>query len=175
MPQDFDDFFLKEYQRISEAYFSTMNSISQFMKHYVALASIPLALAALFGRPGYVRESVQGVLTANPAVALFLLLLICAVSFLLALYLFGLHLDAVLYAKTINGVRGYFAAQRGATISGTQFRQIERLMVLPIDPREPSFFSGTIWALVSIFGLIVGDRVKPHESEAVSVDSPLPA
>ena len=46
----FDDFFLKEYERISEAYFSTMNSISQFMRHYLAVASLPPAIVVLFGR-----------------------------------------------------------------------------------------------------------------------------
>jgi hypothetical protein len=46
----FDDFFLKEYERISEAYFSTMNPISQFMRHYLAVASLPPAIVALFGR-----------------------------------------------------------------------------------------------------------------------------
>lgn len=85
----FDDFFLKEYERISEAHFSTQASISQFMRHYIAVASVPLALVVLLAEPGG-ANGIMGYLRLHPATAMVPLLGVSAVGFFLSIYVMRL-------------------------------------------------------------------------------------
>src|SRR5262245_38859266 len=41
----FENFLLAEYNNIAQAHFNTVDSLSNFVKHYIAIASIPFALA----------------------------------------------------------------------------------------------------------------------------------
>jgi hypothetical protein len=144
----FDDFFLKEYERISEAYFSTMNSISQFMRHYLAVASLPPAIVVLFGRNDP-NNTIGTFLREHPTPLIVLLLGVSVLGLLLALYLIGLHHDAVLYARTVNGVRQHFVAKLPA--DGPR-----PTMVLPIDQTRPSFMDTKLRFIVGAFALVDG-------------------
>jgi hypothetical protein len=150
MAADFDDFFLKEYERISEAYFSTMNSISQFMKHYLVVASLPIAFLAFLVRPQDAHGPVD-FLQHHPDVVLVALLSISAIGYCLSVYLMGLHFDAILYARTVNGVRQHFFSR-----ATDDEAKIEHRRVLPIDPAVPSYYKGYFLAVVFAFALTNG-------------------
>jgi hypothetical protein len=144
----FDDFFMKEYERISEAYFSTMNSISQFMRHYLAVASLPPAVVVLFGRNDP-NNTVGTFLKAHPTPLPVLLLGVSTLGLLLALYLIGLHHDAVLYARTVNAVRAHFVGK-------LRPEDPRPTMVLPIDQTRPSFKDTKLRFIVGAFALVDG-------------------
>ena len=145
MPQDFDDFYLKEYERISEAYFSTMNSIAQFIGFYLAVASLPPAAVVIFGKPAD-SEAILTVMKGSPLVlGLLPLFGVSLVGTFLAAYVIALRHDATLYARSVNGVRAYFVAKANPKPSG---------IVLPIDTGKPSF-RGSRFVLVVIAVAIV--------------------
>ncbi len=137
MPQDFDDFLIKEYDRISEAHFSTMTAIAQFMRLYLAVASVPPAAIAFLAKPAEAGGIVD-VLRNNPSLALVPLLAISIVGILLAGYVISLQNDAALYARTVNGVRAHFVDKAGAATAS-------KAIVLPTDRNKPSFFSTRIY------------------------------
>lgn len=146
MPQDFDDFLLKEYERISEAYFSTMNSIAQFIGFYLTVASVPAAAIVIFGEPSE-SEALVALLRGSPAVLGLLPLM--AVSFVgtcLSVFVIALKHDAVLYARAVNGVRAYFEAQATTDVG--------EYLVLPRKRDSPSFsgsrFRYVICALATV-------------------------
>src|SRR5688572_23874413 len=43
-----EQFLLAEYNNIAQAHFNTVDSLANFIKHYIAIASIPFAVAAVF-------------------------------------------------------------------------------------------------------------------------------
>lgn len=58
--------------------------------------------------------------------------------------------DTVLYARTVNGIRRYFYEE-----SGIDFDQKLSIMVLPQNPRLPSYFEkGYFLPVVSAFGIV---------------------
>jgi len=148
MSHDFDDFFLREYDRISEAYFKTVASISEFMKHYMTIVSVPPALLVLMAKPQEMAPVVQ-ILRQHPLAACLPLLVIAVVGFFLCRYLIALALNAHLYARTVNGVRAHFAAKIPTDDGLTPSR-----IVLPLSTKVPSFSSGTINHVVVAMAIV---------------------
>lgn len=146
MSAGFDDFLLKEYERISEAHFSAWNSISQFIRYYFVVASVPPAIAALLSRPMEGKEIIA-YLQLHPFLASGPLFAISVVGFLLSLYVMGLHHDAILYARTVNGVRSYFAAKDP---------DAKKYLVLPVDTSTPHFKGLRPMFLAIAFAIVNG-------------------
>lgn len=103
-----DEFQIAEYQNIANAHFSMVTSISHFFQYYLIIAALPVSAAAVLFRlapasasgdlmPDSYRPAITGVFTV-----------IALVGFLVMIYVVNLRLDALLYARTVNGVRGYF-------------------------------------------------------------------
>src|SRR5688572_20011928 len=44
----FEEFLLAEYTNIAQAHFNTVDSVSNFVKHYLLIASAPIFLVVLF-------------------------------------------------------------------------------------------------------------------------------
>jgi hypothetical protein len=78
-----------------------------------------------------------------------LLLGVSTLGLLLALYLIGLHHDAVLYARTVNAVRAHFVGK-------LQPEDPRPTMVLPIDQTRPSFTETKLRFIVAAFALVDG-------------------
>src|SRR4051812_21065304 len=136
---DFDDFFLKEYDRISEAYFKIVASVSEFMKHYLTIVSVPPALLVIFGKPEAVGPVLE-LMRRHPFVSCLPFFVVSLVGFFLCRYLIALALNAHLYARTVNGIRAHFVAK----VKATELAEVRRRIVLPEDTTKPSFKSGTI-------------------------------
>lgn len=142
MPPDFDSFFLKEYDRISEAYFKTVATIAEFMRHYLTIVAVPPAVAVVFAKPQEMGPLVEWC-RQNPFIATAPLFLIAAIGYCLCGYLLALSLNARLYARSVNGIRAHFSSH----LDDSALRQI----VLPRDKSVPSYREGTFnWVFLAI-------------------------
>ncbi len=141
----FEQFLLAEYDHIANAHFSTVNSISSFFQYYLIIASLPFSAVAVFlGLSNF--GDVGFALTFD--IRLFLTLITVAVA-LVGLcvlgYISNLRLDALLYARTVNGVRDYFwtVAELAPVIE-------KRIRVLPRDIAKPAYWEPKYFLLVVV-------------------------
>jgi uncharacterized HAD superfamily protein len=105
----FEDFLLTEYQNIVQAHFNTINAISAFIGHYIVIVSLPISAAVIFLRPTEFKNSgIAEFLKQYPSIPLVFFTLAAAVGWAVLGYVINLRHDAVLYARTVNGIRKYF-------------------------------------------------------------------
>jgi len=137
-PVGFDDgiaeFLRSEYETIAAAHFQTVAAISSFAKHYLAVVGVPIPVAALalkflgdeggWAKPGAVSALL-------PAAAL----VVGAVGVCLMCYVSCLRFDAILYARTVNRIRGFFFER-----SDMPYRDELRFRQLPVSRRVPRYF-----------------------------------
>lgn len=140
-----DEFLLAEYDHISQAHFNTVVAISQFFQYYLIIASVPLSAAVVFGDVSewFVDPVLRGKLANNSlAVALGLTCLsfvgICVMG-----YIISLRHDALLYARTVNGIRKHFFNGSGLTAEEEQ-----RIRVLPRSTHLPQYFEPRFFLFV---------------------------
>ena len=145
----YEDFLLKEYDNIAQAHFNTVSTISTFFKHYLLIVSLPIPLLAWVLKPlaedtsGKTATSVlESLRHAVPLGAI----LIAVIGFFVMCYIANLRFDAILYARTVNGIRKYFSGR-----SDVPFEEEVCVRVLPrskYQPRymEPTFF---LWVILA--------------------------
>jgi uncharacterized HAD superfamily protein len=131
---NFGKFLLKEYDNIAAAHFNTVDTIATFFKHYLLIVSLPLPLfavvfmlannGAMSGVPALMKLAVAGMASVIALVGL------CVMG-----YIVNLRFDAILYARTVNGIRGYFSHR-----SGLQVEDERHFRVLPRSIHIPSYF-----------------------------------
>lgn len=153
MRNNASDFMHQEYDRISKAYFGLSNRIVDMLKVYLALLGLPLtALAALGPESGGKAVYID---TFPPVVA-GLLLVLALLGFLVALTIVSMRLDQIMYARTINSVRRYFADIGSDPSCGAS--PIVQYLVLPTSDAKPAFFEAwrtTFWQVVML-GIVNG-------------------
>lgn len=138
----FQDFLLAEYQFLANAHFNTINTISEFFKQYILIVSLPLSLAVVFLKPAELKTSgVLEYLGSHPWFPLILMLLIVVVGLGVLGYVVNLRFDALLYARSVNGIRKSFYENSGLNIEDQL-----RCRVMPTSTHlpkyvEPHFFS----------------------------------
>jgi len=104
----FQDFLLAEYSNIAEAYFKMLDTISSFFQHYLTIMSVPIALIVVFSNLGSRgADFTTIVLELSPLIAV-LFFVISMVGLCVMWYIVALRSDALLYARTINGIRKHF-------------------------------------------------------------------
>jgi uncharacterized HAD superfamily protein len=148
----YEEFLLKEYDNIAQAHFNTVSTISTFFKHYLLVVSLPIPLLA------WVLKSGTDSTGKGPASVLDDLglgvplgaILIAVIGFCVMCYIANLRFDAILYARTVNGIRKYFAGR-----SGVPFEEEFRVRVLPRSTHQPRYFEGAyfLWVILAL-GLI---------------------
>lgn len=84
----------------------------------------------------------------HPALVTAPLIAVGVVGFCLCAYVIALHHDAVLYARTVNGIRAYFVAR------ATDEEKKSIVRVLPTDPNYPKFGGGTFGYVVMTFATV---------------------
>jgi uncharacterized HAD superfamily protein len=130
-----EDFLLAEYQYLAQAHFNTINSISEFFKQYVLIVSLPISAAVVFLKPADLRAS--GILTYldnYPSIPLALSMLVGAVGLGVLVYVANLRFDALLYARSVNGIRKSFYKASGISIE-----EELRVRVLPTSTAFPRY------------------------------------
>jgi len=131
----FQEYLLAEYQYLAQAHFNTINTISEFFKQYILIVSLPISLAVVFLKPAELRTSgVLEYLQSHPSFPLILLLLIVAVGLGVLGYVVNLRFDALLYARSVNGIRKSFYKASGLNIEDEL-----RFRVLPISTHLPKY------------------------------------
>jgi len=154
----YEDFLIREYDNIAQAHFNTVSTISSFFKHYLLIVSLPIPLFAWLLKSLSEHEQAEGsgggdVVSVLGRLGLAVPLgaiLVAVIGFCVMCYIANLRFDAILYARTVNGIRKYFSGR-----SGLPFEEEARVRVLPrskYQPRytEPTFF---LWVVLA-FALV---------------------
>ncbi len=104
----FTKYFLAEYQYIAEAHFKTIEAISSFFRYYLIIMSLPFTLyAVIMG----LSPEIGAIIYVLTALTGSISLIIALVGLFVTLYIVNLRFDAILYARTVNGIRKHFYDQ----------------------------------------------------------------
>jgi hypothetical protein len=147
----FEAFLLAEYNNIANAHFNTADSIANFMKNYIVIASVPFfVIGVLLSAKQSSDNALLAPVTQNPWVPGALMVGLAVVGFCVLGYIINIRCDAILYARAVNGIRRYFY-DRAALDSATE----KSIRVLPLDVRVPHYFEPTYFGfVVGVFAII---------------------
>jgi uncharacterized HAD superfamily protein len=147
----FDEFMTAEYSNISQAHFNTVESISEFFKAYIAIVSLPISAAVIFLKPEELKQSgVLAFFTTNPTLVLITMGLVVLVGWCVLAYIINLRCDALLYARTVNGIRKYFYENKLDV--GAQ----HRYLVLPKQTHLPHYWETRYFLFVVLAFAAIG-------------------
>lgn len=105
----FDIFQLEEYKNISNAHFETNKQIGTFFRYFLLIASAPTLIFVWFGKnDGFLNDLLNGIDTHRNIFIGFFLLVVSFIGLMSCFYLISLRLDSILYARAVNGIRGFF-------------------------------------------------------------------
>jgi uncharacterized HAD superfamily protein len=149
----FCDYLLAEYNNIAQAHFKTMETISTFFKHYLVIMSIPITLLIIFLNVFLGKGNVIETSMSQFGLFPLIILLIVSVSGLgVLVYIINLRMDAILYARTINGIRKYFYDNSSLNVGEGLF-----MRVLPQTTHLPSYSENRYFLpVVLTFALLDG-------------------
>lgn len=149
----FPEFLYKEYDNIAAAHFKTTELISEYFKHYLTIVTIPFTLLVVIVNLDIFKTAlINGTLSKIfivPVALLFIILSFIGVMFFW--YILNLRWDALLYARTINGIRKYFFDHDLTLDIANRYRQ----RVLPQSPFIPGYREFQFFGpLVLTFGVL---------------------
>lgn len=125
---DFSDFLLSEYENIAKAHFEAQKQFAVFFRYYILFASVPILILTAVGKDNEIfKNNVFG----------YILLFLGFVGFFFYLFVINLKNEAVLYSRTVNGIRKYFYDNMPNPQLATSIR------VLPTDIKKPKYFNAT--------------------------------
>jgi len=150
----FEKFLLSEYEHIAHAHFNTVNSLSNFFKHYIAIASVPFVVAGLVLNLEFVRKvGILEFLNHHPVFPLLFFGTIAGIGLLVLFYAISIRCDAILYARTVNGIRKYFYGKSPISLDvQLQIRGLPTTTSLPRYEEWSSF--GAVVLTFAIVGTI---------------------
>lgn len=130
-----EDFLLAEYNNIAAAYFNTVTTIAAFFRNYLVVVGLPIPIL------GFVLTQLtksDATFSLPPGLAFMVLVFGAAIGCLglgLMLYVVNLRLDALLYARTVNGIRKYFYDK-----SPEEYHSELQMRVLPRSVTQPRYW-----------------------------------
>lgn len=145
----YEFFLLTEYNNIAQAHFNTKSSIATFFKHYLLIVSLPISIFLVLlnkGTFGLSDKYIQLITFLVP----YIFIAIAIIGFFVMLYIVNLDCDAILYARTVNGIRYYFNK-----MSLINKKELSNILTLPRSINKPSYtgFHSIIY-VVSTFTVI---------------------
>jgi hypothetical protein len=143
MNKDSTDFMLTEYDRISTAYFGLRDQVNEWFKAYLTLVGLPLTVLAAVLKIASGNISIS--LTNLPDIVSALLILVSFLGFFVTLTIISMRMEMILYARTINGVRRYFANADNKMID---------FLILPTSDAVPPFYES--WRAMFWQVLVIG-------------------
>src|SRR6266545_2115015 len=148
----FEKFLLSEYSNIAQAHFNTVESLANFIKHYILIASAPIYLAVIFMDVKNASESdLRGALEGTPLLLPLVLTAMTLIGLFVLNYVINIRCDTLLYARTVNGIRKYFYGR--ATLD---LEQELKLRTLPKSLHFPAYFEGTYFLFVVLMFTVIG-------------------
>jgi hypothetical protein len=147
----FEAFLLAEYNNIANAHFNTVDSIANFMKNYIVIASVPFfVIGVLLSAKQSPDNALLAAVTQNPTVPGTLMIGLSMVGLCVLGYIVNIRCDAILYARVVNGIRRYFY-ERAALAPSLE----KAIRVLPVDVQDPPYFESTYFGfVVAVFAII---------------------
>jgi hypothetical protein len=152
----YEEFLIAEYNNIAHAHFNTVTSISEFFKHYLVIVSLPVSVAVLFLKPAELK-AIADFLDRHPLFPAIALTVVTVLGLCVLGYVINLRCDAILYARTVNGIRKYFSESSGLTVD-----QDVRFRVLPKSAHLPHYIEGPYFLFVVLTqwdGIFTGSRM----------------
>jgi uncharacterized HAD superfamily protein/protein-S-isoprenylcysteine O-methyltransferase Ste14 len=146
----FIDFLLGEYENIAQAHFKTIDSISEFFKNYLTILSIPIPVIVVIFNLDFIKNAALNGLLFDRIllrIACLLFFVISSVGLMVYFHVLNLRWDALLYARTINGIRKYFFDHTDllSREASARIRVLPQSTSLPIY-REPEYFGPVVVA-----------------------------
>lgn len=126
-----DKFMLQEYKSIAAAHFDSQAGLRKQFRFYLLIVTVPLTIVGFVNR----STSPQLDIFDLPPLVTYVFLGIGILGVLMLLSMIHIFLDAILYARTVNGVRDYFV-QRGQAL----MIPIEVYLKMPHDQTRPNYF-----------------------------------
>jgi len=140
----FEEYLLVEYQYLAQALFNTVSTISEFFKQYILIVSLPISVAVVFLKPAELKTSgILEYVKNHPSIPLILFVLVGAAGLGVLGYVVNLRLDALLYARSVNGIRKSFYKA-----SGINIEEELRIRVLPTSITVPKYFEPRFFLFV---------------------------
>jgi hypothetical protein len=102
------DFQLREYENIAQAHFKTNEMISVFYRYYFVIIAIPITTISVIFIASLGNETLYPNIENIQIIIGTLFLIVFVAGLAITIYIEGLNLDSVLYARTVNSVRDYF-------------------------------------------------------------------
>lgn len=158
-----EDFLLEEYKQIAQAFFALHNQKNQLLKYYLTLMTIGTTLISIGLQiiPS-LFPSFEAIISKD--MLSILVMFLAFLGIIIFNSIVGVRHDMLLYARTVNEVRNYFA---------TKNKQIKSYLVLPLSSLEPSFWESPIryffWEVtlvgmvnssLIVFGAVLADFIS---------------
>lgn len=126
---DNEDFLLKEYEQISINYHISTDRRYELIKLYFLIVALPISIFSI----------VYNFMQSNDVIMLYGKIYACLFLFVVSLSgllifnsLISIHITKVIYAKTINKIRGYF-------VENDNTKTMRNYIILPINDDKPLF------------------------------------
>lgn len=140
----YHEFLKAEYNNIAQAHFNTIQVISEFFRGYITIASLPISAIVIFLRPDdWQKIPILARTAKTPSIPLIAFGLVTLIGLLVLGYIVNLRCDALLYARTVNGIRKYFYE-----IVGFAIETENRFRVLPRRTQSPRYWEGHVFLFV---------------------------
>lgn len=142
--KDFSDFLLAEYEYIAAAFFNSRDVLAKWVKYYLLVMAAPFSFIAFI----YKADPNSFNISRLPSTLTILITLIGLIGIFLSFIIIESGLDSVLYARTVNGIRKYFA-------DNENLENIKRYIVLPVDTNTPDYLKfGELFWITIITGIV---------------------
>jgi hypothetical protein len=162
------DFMKHEYDQMVTAFFTLGNQLNDWFKSYLALVGLPLTVLAAVLKLGSGSGSTS--ITALPEVVVGLLVAVSILGLLVLATMVHTRMEMLLYIRTMNVVRRYFAdldsSLRSKAVANSDtyalLPQVSKYLVLPTCDTTPKFHEpGTavrdqVLLMGFLDGLIIG-------------------
>lgn len=144
-------FLITEYNNIAQAHFKTSETITTFFRYYLIIVALPVPICGiLFRMEPASFSSLDQIPTFGLLLASTICLAISVCGMCVAWYVTELRGDAILYARTVNGIRKHFY-----DLSGLKPKEEMSMRVLPRSIAVPRhrdwfFFGGVLVSFIVI-------------------------
>ena len=165
----FEEFLKAEYDNIAKAHFSTGDTIAKFFQFYLLIIAIPVTAAGILAQFRTPNQPVEQLMKMPAFIGL--TFAISWIGLCMLIYLLNLRLEALHYARAVNGIRKYFYKRLGMEIQDElamralprslgqpRYREFRSFgfVVLAFAILDSLYFSVFVWASLSYAGAFGG-------------------
>ena len=131
-----DEFMLREYETIAAAHFDSQSGLRQHFRFYLIIAAFPLTVLGFASSHAPANANAQLIALFNlPPFVSTVFIGTGILGTLMSLAMIHSAFDCVLYARTVNGVRAYFA-DRAKWLNV----DLKPYFVMPLSKVKPRYF-----------------------------------